>query len=145
MSDETPRLALLLRHGYEALRDDIYGRLADAGFPEIRPAHGVVLRNMDMDGTRVADLARRANMTKQSMAYLTQSLQDIGLVDIGPDPEDRRAKRVCLTPRGREAYDVMIRFSNAAEARYAKAMGKQQMAQLRALLVRLNEVARTGA
>jgi hypothetical protein len=44
--------------------------MAEAGFPDIRPAHSNLFRNMTEGGSRVSELAERAQMTKQSMGYL---------------------------------------------------------------------------
>lgn len=138
MENSAPRLGQLLREAYDRLRDDIYGQLAEKGFADIRAAHSAVLRAIDPDGTRVVDLAQRADMTKQSMAYLTQSLEQAGYVVIAPDPEDGRAKRVRLTARGRKAYETLVALSAAAEARYARTLGEKNMQTLRTLLAKLN-------
>ena len=63
----------------------------------IRPAKGAVFRHIAVTGSRVADLAAPARITKQSMAYLVESLAASGYVAMAPDPEDGRAKRVRLT------------------------------------------------
>ena len=57
----------LLRLVYETMRARVYERMADAGFPDIRPAHSVLLRKMAEGGSRVSEMAARAQMTKQSM------------------------------------------------------------------------------
>ena len=39
-----------------------------AGFDDMRPAHGAVLRNIARDGSRIAELAKCLRMTEQSTA-----------------------------------------------------------------------------
>ena len=39
----------------------------------------------------MSELAERAHLTKQSMAYLVEALAQSGYVTIAPDPEDGRA------------------------------------------------------
>src|SRR4029077_20906621 len=87
-------LAVLMREAFIALNDLVYTRLADKGYGVIRPAHGAVFQYLDDDGTTVALLAERAQMTKQAMAELVRYLETHGFVTRVPDPGDRRAKLV---------------------------------------------------
>ncbi|HKD47899.1 MAG TPA: MarR family transcriptional regulator [Rhizomicrobium sp.] len=127
----------LLRRVEETLRARAYARMAEAGFPDIRPAHSSLLRNLAETGSRVSDLAQRAQMTKQSMGYLADSLETAGYVTQAPDPTDGRAKRVRLTAKGRAASDTMVKLSAEEEAEFAKLIGKAEMVRLRCLLERL--------
>jgi DNA-binding MarR family transcriptional regulator len=130
-------LGWLLRLPYEALLDEVYGGLAERGFPDIRPAHSAVFRHIQPSGSRITDLAERARMTKQSMAYLVESLAAGGYVATAPDPADGRARLVRLTARGRRVWDALIALSSASEARMAERIGPRRMAELRALLEQL--------
>ena len=108
LPDTTARRApenvgVLLREPFLALTEQVHERLAEAGYPEIRPAHGTVFQFLDDEGTRVSVLAERAQMTKQSMAELVAHLEAHGYVERVPDPSDRRAKLVRATRRGRQS------------------------------------------
>lgn len=127
----------LLRLVEETARRRVYARLAEAGFPDIRPAHSSLFRNMVEGGSRVSELAERAQMTKQSMGYLANSLAAAGYVTLEPDPTDRRAKQVRLTTKGQRAGEAMVRLSAASEREFGALVGKAEMAQLRRLLERL--------
>ena len=72
------------------------------GFPALRMAHLHVPRNLDLEGTRVTELAARAEMSKQAMSEIVDECDAMGLVKRLPDPTDRRAKIVRFTPRGLE-------------------------------------------
>ena len=80
--------------------------LEEAGYADIRPTHGCVFRFVREDGMRLTELAALAGMTKQSVGELVDDLVDLGYVERIPDPEDRRAKLICLTERGSEAQGV---------------------------------------
>ena len=127
----------LLRRVEETLRERVYTRMTEAGFPDIRPAHSSLLRNLSETGSRVSDLAQHAQMTKQSMGYLADSLEAAGYVTQTPDPTDGRAKRVQLTRKGRAASEALIRLSAEVEAEFAEMIGKAGMTQLRRLLEQL--------
>ncbi len=127
-------LGWLLRLPYEHLLDEVYGGLAAHGFPDIRPAHSAVFRHIRPSGSRVTELAEQARMTKQSMAYLVESLTEGGYVTSESDPADGRARLVRLTAKGRRVWDRLIALSAAGEARLAERIGPQRMAELRARL-----------
>src|SRR5438309_11959892 len=74
--------------------------LADAGFDDLRPAHTAVFQHIEADGSRLTDLAERAQITKQSMGYLVDYLEQRGYLERRPDPTDRRVALICLTDRG---------------------------------------------
>ena len=99
-----------------ALTDDLVARLADAGYTDLRPSHGRVFENLDPHGTRLSDLAARAQMTHQSMSELVDGLEEAGYVERQPDPADRRAKLICLTPRGRQMMRQAVRVIAALES-----------------------------
>jgi DNA-binding MarR family transcriptional regulator len=127
-------LGFLLRRPYETLSERVYGALAAKGFPDIRPAHSGVFRHIALSGSRVSELADRGRMTKQSMAYLVDSLADGGYVTIVPDPADGRAKLVRLTPRGREVWAALVALSREVEEDFAARLEPGKMATLRDLL-----------
>lgn len=132
-------LAILLREPLMAVNDHIHTRLCEEGHDEVRAAHGVVFQFLDDEGTHVSTLAQRAQMTKQSMAELVAHLERHGYVERIPDPADRRAKLVRVTPRGREAIPLAREAIAEIEARWSEALGERDMKRLRALLERLNE------
>jgi DNA-binding MarR family transcriptional regulator len=139
MSDESftkkeQTLGFLLRFLYDALQMRVYGALAASGFPDVRAAHSAVFRHIGQTGSRVSDLAEKAGMTKQSMAYLVETLTEGGYVTVRPDPTDGRAKTVRLTARGQKVAKTLVRLSRHAEADFAKLLGAGKMATLRELL-----------
>ncbi len=74
--------------------------LATAEFG-LTPTQGLALRDLDtpLPMSRLAELLRceRSNVT-----LVVDRLERLGLVERQADPEDRRVRRLVLTPRGRE-------------------------------------------
>jgi DNA-binding MarR family transcriptional regulator len=56
-------------------------------------------------GSSTADLARRAGVTAQSMAYATGRLEELGLIVRTPHPVHGRIMQLDFTPSGRQALD----------------------------------------
>ena len=129
------RIAYLSRRLYRQMLDEVYAGLPEAGFPDIRPAHSAVLRNLPDEGARPSVLADWAVVTKQSMASLIEDLSRLGYVAVGPDPDDGRARRVTLTPEGRRAQATLTRLSREAEGRLAGRIGEEALETLRAHLL----------
>jgi DNA-binding MarR family transcriptional regulator len=77
------------------------------GYPDIRIAHLAVTRHIDLAGTRIADVAQRAGVTKQSMGEMIDQLETMGFVTRTSDPADKRAKIILFTPDGRRLLDVI--------------------------------------
>ena len=104
MADEpvTP-LVVQLRRIAQSIVDELVERLQADGYTDITTAHHPVFYNLDLFGTRLTELAARAGMTHQSMGELVAALVELGYLERVPDPVDRRARLVVLTPRGRKA------------------------------------------
>ena len=138
--EQAGTLGALLRLPYVKMQKRMYEQITREGFPDVRPAYSAVFRHIAPEGSRVTELAEAAQMTKQSMGYLVDALQERGYVELLPDPDDGRAKRVFLTKRGQEAIQRLIALGHDIEAEFAEQLGIAEFATLRQLLHRLNEV-----
>jgi len=132
-------LAILLREPFRAMSEELARRLAERGHPAVRYAHGAVFQFLDDAGTRVSDLAERAQMTKQSMAQLVAHLEQHGYVERAPDPADGRAKLVRATDRGREVFALARELATEVDARLQERLGPAKLQRLRALLQELSD------
>lgn len=63
-------------------------------------SHIHITRHLALDGSRLTELAQRANMTKQAMGKLVDQCEAWGLVTRQDDPRDARARRIVFTPVG---------------------------------------------
>jgi DNA-binding MarR family transcriptional regulator len=131
-------LAVLLREPYRAGSERLARRFAERGHAEVRTPHGNVFSYLDSAGTRVSDLAERAQITKQSMAELVIHLERHGYVERVPDPADRRAKLVRSTPKGEELYAIAREVVAEIEAEWTERLGQERIGLLRELLEELN-------
>jgi DNA-binding MarR family transcriptional regulator len=128
---------------------ELVRRLAAAGFADIRPAHSRVFENLDLrHGTRLIELAERAQMTHQSMSELVASLEERGYVERCPDPADRRAKIVRFTPKGRKMMRVAVPQITAIEDEWLARLDGGSDSNLRSALqeaIRESENSRADA
>ncbi len=104
--------------------------LRERGHTGLQPSHQSVFVGLGTSGSRLTDLANRAQMTKQAMGQLVDDLERLGYVERVPDLRDGRAKLVRLTETG----DAFLR--DAAEVftdiwrDYASLLGERELVKL---------------
>lgn len=133
-----PNLGILLRRPFQAIVDAVDDALVASGHGVIRPSHGNVFQFVDPDGTSVAELARRAQMTKQSMAELVTHLENHGYVERAPDPRDRRSKLVRLTESGWDVVAIAMTAIDDLSATWRVRLGERRFQALQETLTALN-------
>jgi len=67
---------------------------------QVSAAHIHITRHLNLEGSRLIDLAASAGMTKQAMGDLVTQCEAWGLVQRTPDPQDARARRIVFTATG---------------------------------------------
>lgn len=82
-------------------------------------------------------LAERSKLSSGAMTNRLDRLEQAGLVKRLPDPADRRALHVELTPAGRKLWDRFIELQAAKESEIAATLNAREQAQLNDLLRRL--------
>jgi DNA-binding MarR family transcriptional regulator len=65
------------------------------------------------NGLRVGDLAQALGLTVGGTSKLVDRIERAGLIRREPDPDDRRASRVALTPTGRRKLAAAVRTYEA--------------------------------
>ena len=141
---ERPNVGILLREPFQEVVRRVSVGLVDAGFDDVRPAHTAVFQHIEAGGSRLTDLAERAQMTKQSMGYLVDHLEQRGYLERRPDPSDRRAALISLTDRGWEQVRASLRIIATIEEEWASGLGQPRMEQLRELLGDLRQLTGDG-
>jgi len=134
-------IGALMRLPWEAVHRRMLQALRENGFGEIDGPRLAVLLWPGPDGMRPSDLAARMKVTKQALNYLLGDLERLGYLERHPDPEDRRARRIALTDRGRELVPVIRGAVSSTERDWAASLGEARFEQLRELLAELNEIA----
>lgn len=107
------------------------------GHPEIKHAHNAVFATLLDEGSRATDMATRAGMTRQSMGEVIRDMVDLGILEMRPDPEDRRAKLVTYTDAGRELARGGYQHLIDLETRFAEEFGEDEYHLVRKFLERL--------
>lgn len=134
-------IGALLRMPVDAVWGRILGRLHEAGFDDLVPAHMSVLRWPGPQGRRPSEIAKQTGMTKQAVNYLLRQLEELGYLERRHHPDDQRSKRIELTKRGRAAAESIRTTVRQIEQEWKRELGAERFAKLHQLLADLNETA----
>lgn len=108
------------------------------GLETLRPAHTNLFPHIDLDGTRLTELARRVGISKQAVGQLVDELVELGGLERIPDPADGRAKLIRFRRRGgRLVLMHGLETLGQIEAELAAQLGDEDMGHLHGALVRL--------
>jgi DNA-binding MarR family transcriptional regulator len=117
--DERPfTIMMAFRRTARLMVEELTRRLAADGYEGVHPGHHNFFENIDPHGTRLTELAARADMTHQSMSELVAGLEARGWVERRPDPTDGRARLICLTPAGRDVTRRGLHHIHEIEAQW---------------------------
>jgi DNA-binding MarR family transcriptional regulator len=114
-----------------AVAEDLYDRLGEAGYDDLRPAHGCVFSTIDEAGARLTALADRSGLTKQAVGEAVADLERLGYVERVPDPLDGRAKIIKLTERGARAIALAREIMSDIERGFADGVGEERFTDFR--------------
>jgi DNA-binding MarR family transcriptional regulator len=133
MAVEEPDAADLLLRVSRRLQRRVATRLAPLG---VTHAQVRALRALDREHrpVRMGVLAERLDVVPRSATSLIDALAAAGLVRRTPDPEDRRAVAVSLTPEGRRALVAVRQVRRQVADELLAPLDQDQRAALRSLL-----------
>jgi DNA-binding MarR family transcriptional regulator len=109
----------------------------ERGFAGIRLVHIALIRNVDENGTRISDIARRAGMTKQATGQLVAEFVELGYIRLITDPGDGRVKIARYTAKGKRLLVAIVASIEETEDAVSAAIGSAQLAALKTTLGRL--------
>jgi DNA-binding MarR family transcriptional regulator len=133
-------IGALLRLPWEAVQEHMLERLHREGFTDIDPSYLIVVQYPGPQGERPSDLAARLRISKQALNHLLGQLEHLGYLERRPDPDDKRSKRIALTPRGTKAGMTIREAVADMEAAWSRQLGPERFGQLRTLLRELCEL-----
>jgi len=136
-----PLIGALLRAPLEAVQQHMLKRLHEHGYDDLDTAHLNVFQFPGPQGARPSQLAAKLRISKQALNYLLGELERLDYLERRPDPDDLRSKRVVLTRRGTSAIGVIRDAVGEVETAWTQQLGPKRFAQLRGLLLELNQLA----
>ncbi len=105
---------------------------------DITPSHSRALGVLTRHGRmRLSELSEHLHIAARSTTEVVDGLQDRGLVERRPDPDDRRATLVVLTDHGQRVGDAIRDARNAEAERFFGLLSEPDQSQLAELLRKL--------
>ena len=98
--------------------------MEQSGYNATRLSHVNLTRHLDLEGTRITELARRARMTNAAMTELIDQCEQLGLVLREVDPADARARVVRFTDEGRLWLAAFGKALQKAERELVREIGE---------------------
>jgi len=128
-----PGLARALLEAFRAVDAEIQSALEDRGV-DLSPGHAREILLVDRTGTRLSELAHRAQVTKQAMMQVLDDLESNGYVRRTADPTDSRAKIVKLTAKGLRQRAAARRALASVDQAIRRSLGDRRIDALQATL-----------
>jgi DNA-binding MarR family transcriptional regulator len=111
------------------------------GFGEIRASYGSVLIPLfAKDDLRLAEVARRAGLSKQAITGIVKECEQDGLVLRERDPDDGRAFRLRLSGKGREFQKTAEAVLASLDDELVRSLGKKEYEALKRALKGVTEL-----
>src|SRR5690242_17910483 len=89
-----------------------------------------VFQRIDPEGSRMAELAEAAQLSKQTVGSIVDQLEQSGYVRRERDPQDARGRLVRLTAKGHELVELSIPVVRRIEAEWEAHLGRARTRQL---------------
>jgi len=108
------------------------------GVHALRAAHTNLFPHIELEGTRLTDLAQRVGISKQAVGQLIDELEEMEVVERVPDPNDGRAKLIRFVEE--DGQPVLMRglaVLGELESEMQEAIGPRSMKQLHSALLSL--------
>lgn len=125
-----------LIHDVYILLDD--GDRRTLGNVQLSMLEFAVLRQLDSSaGRRLTEVGGTLLCVKSTITRIADRLERNGLVVRTPDPDDRRAQRLLLTPYGAEVVERAISLHDQSIERRMSMLTDEEQRQLTSLLAKL--------
>lgn len=101
---------------------------------EFSRAEGLVIASVMLGYTRPSDIARQLGVSRQAIHVTIQQMHKKGIIDLVPDPVDRRIKQVVVTELARQMNDDGIVAMNLLWRELGRRLGEANLNQAAKIL-----------
>jgi len=134
-----PDFAILVVGSTRALADRLQQAVAQAGYPDMRPSFGFVIRALGETSLTLTQLAERLGVTKQAAIKVVDEMEAHGFVERRLGQVDRRSKALRLTERGHRVRRAALAASHRMEDELRRDVGDGDVDAMRRVLLRFVE------
>ena len=136
---ESSLLMMDLMRAYYWFDESLRARLLRRGWAPVTRSQSLVLANVANGVNRASRIAENLGVSRQAMSQLLAEMVDKELIEIVPDPQDRRAQRVEFSPAGAAIREDAQQILRELEAEMASTIGEPALAVVRKALASFPE------
>jgi len=136
----SPPLIGLVYRTYKAMEADMVRAAHRAGHPGIKRTHNAVFATLRPQGLRAVDMAAQMGITRQSLGEVVREMVDLGILEMRPDPTDRRAKLVTYSEEGLRVAGEGFAHIKDLDRRFVEEFGPEDYATARRVLERVAQM-----
>lgn len=118
----------------------MYARVAKRGVEDISLPDSDVLVFIGAKGAQLVDIARRRRVSKQAVHEQVHSLVKRGYLTLATDPNDRRARIVRHSKKGRALVDALKTIKAELNETVVAAFGAGEFADFKADLEKITDL-----
>jgi DNA-binding MarR family transcriptional regulator len=138
LDDKHPdHIGWLLWRANQDWNQEFVDRMQAAGHGWFTAARSTLMGHVAPKGTKQGLLVDRIGISKQAVQQLIDGLEEDGILERLPDPEDKRGRIVRQTEAGRAAMKDADRIKLEIESGYRARIGDDEFARLSELLGKL--------
>lgn len=134
LSNQAAPLGQLLLVAFRWFDEQLLVMLAKEGWPHLSPSQSLVFAYLDVEGTRLSELARRIGVSRQAVHRTVKELVALDLIELTIDPDNKSAKLVKPTKLGQKNIQAALSTFQRLEQTLGDHIGHADVAKLRAVL-----------
>ncbi|WP_033075469.1 MarR family winged helix-turn-helix transcriptional regulator [Sphingopyxis sp. MWB1] len=122
----TNQLIIALFQRFCWLDEGLQARLHARGWPDVSRSQSMVMTNIVSGIVRPSDIARNLGVSRQAIHKTIAQMAALRIVDMAPDPKDRRHMIVSLTETGARMRRDAQRAMDTLTAQLAERLGQDR-------------------
>ena len=129
-----PTLLALTLNAFYWVDDSLQNLLKKKGWPDITRFQSQVLTCLGDGLLRTSDIARHMGVSRQVVNRCVNELVDLGIIELAPDPDDKRAKVITPTAQGMRIIPLAAESLATIEKALEERIGARDLQKLRSIL-----------
>ncbi|MBW8297662.1 MarR family winged helix-turn-helix transcriptional regulator [Sphingopyxis sp.] len=122
----TNQLIIALFQRFCWLDEGLQARLHERGWPDVSRPQSMIMTNIVSGIVRPSDIARNVGISRQAIHSTINQMAKLGIVELAPDPDDRRHMIVSLTDTGARMRRDAQRAMDALADQLADRLGRDR-------------------
>ncbi len=111
--------------------EQLQSRLETLGWGRVGRSQSLILANVANGETRAARMAENLGVSRQAMSQFLNEMVEQNLLELAPDPQDKRARIVRFSPHAHGIREDAQKVLRELEGELEQAVGVENLAALR--------------